>query len=163
MFFPNINLTRRPPSNMVHTFRGCPLLQWPNSPPSNQTSPSHCWHPPILWSGSRFHLSCRTQLYHHSSSNGTKAIAKVCDQLLNYVVTYPNTSTCHKACDMILMVHTDVSYLSKPSGKSHASAHLYLTNHYDKMEPFSPCHLSSSMLCPWHQKPNLLSSIVAAN
>jgi hypothetical protein len=33
---------------------------------------------------------------------------------------------------MILAVHTNVSYLSEPGGKSCASTHLYLTNHNDK-------------------------------
>jgi hypothetical protein len=65
-------------------------------------------------------------------SNGTQAVAKACDQLLNYVATHPNASICYKACDMILAVHTNVLYLSEPGGKSHASAHLYLTNHNDK-------------------------------
>ncbi len=33
---------------------------------------------------------------------------------------------------MILAVHTDASYLSKQAGKSHVSAHFYLTNHDDE-------------------------------
>jgi hypothetical protein len=61
-------------------------------------------------------------------SNGTQAIATTCDQLLDYVATHPNASICYKACNMILAVHTDASYLSEPSGKSRASAHFYLMN-----------------------------------
>jgi hypothetical protein len=33
---------------------------------------------------------------------------------------------------MILAVHTDALYLSEQAGKSHASAHFYLTNHNGK-------------------------------
>jgi hypothetical protein len=60
--------------------------------------------------------------------NGTTAVAESCQQLLNYVATHPNTSICYKACDMILAVHNNTSYLSKQEGKSRASANFYLTN-----------------------------------
>jgi hypothetical protein len=33
---------------------------------------------------------------------------------------------------MVLLVHTDVSYLSKPGGKSRAAGNFYLSNHNDK-------------------------------
>jgi hypothetical protein len=61
-------------------------------------------------------------------ANGTTAIAESCQQLLNYVTTHPNAGICYKACDMILAVHTNASYLSEQEGKSRASAHFYLTN-----------------------------------
>ena len=62
-------------------------------------------------------------------SKGTQAVADACAQLLDYVATHPNAGIGYKACNMILAVHTDASYLSEPGGKSRASAHLYLTNH----------------------------------
>jgi hypothetical protein len=62
-------------------------------------------------------------------ANGTTTVAKSCQQLLDYVATHPNAGIHYKACDMILAVHTNVSYLSEQNGKSHASAHFYLTNH----------------------------------
>jgi hypothetical protein len=65
-------------------------------------------------------------------ANGTTAVAKSCQQLLNYVATHPNAGICYKACNMILAVHTDASYLSKQEGKSRVSAHFYLTNDSDK-------------------------------
>jgi hypothetical protein len=61
-------------------------------------------------------------------ANGTTAFAKSCQQLLDYVGTHLNASICYKACDMILAVHTNASYLSEQEGKSRASAHFYLTN-----------------------------------
>jgi hypothetical protein len=65
-------------------------------------------------------------------ANGTTAVAESCQQLLNYVATHPNASICNKACNMIVAVHTNTSYLSKQNGKSRASAHFYLTNHDNK-------------------------------
>ncbi len=51
-------------------------------------------------------------------SNGTKAVVDVCHQLLDYVATHSNSGIWYKACNMVLSVHTDASYLSKPGGKS---------------------------------------------
>jgi hypothetical protein len=61
-------------------------------------------------------------------ANSTTAVAKSWQQLLDYVATHPNAGICYKACDMILAVHTNASYLSKQEGKSRASAHFYITN-----------------------------------
>ena len=60
--------------------------------------------------------------------NGTVAVAKACQQLPDYVATHPNAGIRYKACDMILAVHTDASFLAKLGDKSRASAHFYLTN-----------------------------------
>jgi hypothetical protein len=65
-------------------------------------------------------------------SNSTWAVADVCHKLLNYIATHPNAGIRYKACGMVLSVHTDVSYLSKPGGKSIAAIHFYLSNHNDK-------------------------------
>jgi hypothetical protein len=65
-------------------------------------------------------------------ANGTTTVAESCQQLLDYIATHPNAGIHCNACDMILAVHTDASYLLKQNGKIHASAHFYLTNHDDK-------------------------------
>ncbi len=62
-------------------------------------------------------------------SNGTRAVADACHHLLDYVPTHPNAGIQYKACNMVLAVHTDVSYLSEPGGKSQAAGHFYLSNH----------------------------------
>jgi hypothetical protein len=49
-------------------------------------------------------------------SNGTRAVAHLCQQLLDYVATHPNAGIRYKACNMVLSVHTNASYLSKPGG-----------------------------------------------
>ncbi len=65
-------------------------------------------------------------------SNGTQAVADVCHQLLDYVAIHPNAGIQHKACNMVLLIHTDASYLSEPGGKSRAAGHFYLSNHNDE-------------------------------
>jgi len=65
-------------------------------------------------------------------ANGTRAVYDACHQLLDYVATHPNAGICYKACDMILAVHTDASYLSEMGGKSRAAGHFYLSNVNDE-------------------------------
>jgi hypothetical protein len=65
-------------------------------------------------------------------SSGTQAIADACNQLLNYIATHPNADLRYHTCIMILVVHTDPSYLSKKDGKSRAAGHFYLTNQNNK-------------------------------
>ena len=65
-------------------------------------------------------------------SNGTQAVTEACHQLLDYVAMHPDAGIRYHACDMILAIHTDASYLSKLSGKSRAMGHFYLTNKNDE-------------------------------
>jgi hypothetical protein len=65
-------------------------------------------------------------------ANGTRAIANSCHHLLDYVATHPNAGLPYHACDMILAIHTDASYLSEMGGRSCAAVHIYLTNQKDK-------------------------------
>jgi hypothetical protein len=50
---------------------------------------------------------------------------------LNYVAMHPDAGIRYHACDMILAIHTDASYLSELGGKSRAAGHIYLTNQND--------------------------------
>jgi hypothetical protein len=65
-------------------------------------------------------------------SNGTQDVSGACHQLLDYVASHPNAGLRYHACDMILAVHTDISYLSEAGGKSRAAGHFYLTNQNNK-------------------------------
>ena len=65
-------------------------------------------------------------------ANGTRAVANTCHQLLDYVATHPNAGLRYHACDMILAIHTDASYLLEMGGKIHSARHFYLTNQNDK-------------------------------
>ncbi len=65
-------------------------------------------------------------------ANNTQAVSDACHQLLNYIAIHPNAGIQDKGCDMVLLVHTDASYLSKTGGKSRAAGHFYLSNCNDK-------------------------------
>ncbi len=42
-------------------------------------------------------------------ANGTQSVVDACPQLLDYIAIHPNSSIYYKACNMILLVHTDAS------------------------------------------------------
>ena len=63
---------------------------------------------------------------------GTEAVAQACQQLLDYCATHPNPALRFVASDMILLAHTDASYLSEPQCRSRAAAHYYLSNLTDE-------------------------------
>ena len=46
--------------------------------------------------------------------------------LLNYAVTHPNAKIRYTASNMILYIHSDVSYLSEPQARSRAGGHYFL-------------------------------------
>ena len=47
-------------------------------------------------------------------------------QLLDYVATQEDAVITFSASDMVLAVHSDASYLSKPNARSHAVGHFFL-------------------------------------
>jgi hypothetical protein len=49
------------------------------------------------------------------------------DQLLDYVATYPSDGTTYRASNMILVAHSNASFLSESKSRSHASASISLT------------------------------------
>ncbi len=59
-------------------------------------------------------------------------MADACHKLLDYVATHPNAGICYKACNMVLLVHTEASYLSEQGGKSRAAGNFYLSNCNDE-------------------------------
>ena len=79
-------------------------------------------------------------------SIGTKAVSDACNDLLDYVATHPNTGIKYQACDMILAIHTDASYLSGPNARSQAAGHFYLTNNKDKDFNNGAIHTLSSII-----------------
>jgi hypothetical protein len=99
-------------------------------------------------------------------ANGTTTVANPCQQLLDYVATHPNAGIRYKACDIILAVHTDSSYLSEQNGKSCASAYFYLINHNTKNSttaPSSHYFQLSNTSCPQLLKRNWLHFTTVAN
>eukprot|EP00957_Ditylum_brightwellii_P173860 13236374-Ditylum_brightwellii.AAC.1 len=57
---------------------------------------------------------------------------KACHHLLDYVATHPNATIRYLASDMMLVVHSDTSYLSKRHARIRAAGHFYLANKTNK-------------------------------
>jgi len=51
-----------------------------------------------------------------------------CKQFLNYAATHHDTILTCKANDMVLVVHSDTSYLSEPKACSRAGGHFFLSS-----------------------------------
>jgi hypothetical protein len=51
-----------------------------------------------------------------------------CKQFLDYAATHQDTILTYKSSDMVLVVHSDVSYLSKPKACSRAGRHFFLSS-----------------------------------
>jgi len=49
-------------------------------------------------------------------------------QLLDYLATQEDAVLSYHASDMVLAVHSDASYLSKPEARSRAGGHFFLSS-----------------------------------
>eukprot|EP00957_Ditylum_brightwellii_P123925 9446123-Ditylum_brightwellii.AAC.1 len=65
-------------------------------------------------------------------ASATKKTKEVCHWLLDYVAMHPNAAVQFMASDIILVVHSDVSYLSKSNARSQVAGHFYLAAKNDK-------------------------------
>ena len=54
-----------------------------------------------------------------------------CKQFLDYTATHQDAILTYKASDMVLVIHSDVSYLSKPKAHSRAGGHFFLSSDCD--------------------------------
>jgi len=59
-------------------------------------------------------------------SKGTEKLEEEVRQFLDYCATHPNAGVQFVASDMLLALHSDVSYLLEPESKSRAAGHFYL-------------------------------------
>jgi hypothetical protein len=59
-------------------------------------------------------------------TKGTTSAMEKAKQLLDYLATNPDATIQSKALDMIMNVHSDVSYLSKSNARSHACSHFFM-------------------------------------
>ncbi len=71
-------------------------------------------------------LVCPISTLAAQSSNPTKDKMRGATQLLNYLGTQEEAILTYHASDMILAVHTNASYLSKPKARSRAGGHFFL-------------------------------------
>jgi hypothetical protein len=72
-----------------------------------------------------------TAVNHVSSlqSKPTKDVLKRAIRILQYAASYPNHHLVFKACDMVLHVHSDASYLTRPNARSVAGGIFYCADH----------------------------------
>ena len=65
----------------------------------------------------------------HRQNNPTQHTLQLVEHLLNYCSTYPVTILTYTSRDMLLKIHSDVSYLSETGSKSRVGGHFYIGNH----------------------------------
>lgn len=85
-------------------------------------------------------------------ATGTTALLPAIDRLLAYAASYPNNELVFTACDMVLHIQSDASYLSRSGSRSVAGGYFYL-GHRDM-----PTHINGAVHCT----SNNLDVIVAA-
>jgi hypothetical protein len=55
-----------------------------------------------------------------------------CKQFLDYAATHQDAIIAYKKSDMVLVVHSDTSYLSKPMAQSCAGGHFFMASDVEK-------------------------------
>lgn len=85
-------------------------------------------------------------------SQPTQNVLLAAHRLLAYCSRYPNNALRYHACDMILHVQSDASYLSRPQARSVAGALFYLGN------TDQPTHINGSV----HALSSIIPSVVAS-
>jgi len=82
-------------------------------------------------------------------TKGTKRTLKKAYQVLDYLATNPNAVVRFRASDMVLNIHSDASYLSKPNARSRACGHFFmgsLPNNGDPIKLNGAFHTLCSIL-----------------
>jgi hypothetical protein len=68
-----------------------------------------------------------------AQAESTKETMTRCKQFLDYAATHPDAIQTYKRSNMVLVVHSNASYLSKPKAHSRAGGHFFLS--YDVADP----------------------------
>jgi hypothetical protein len=68
----------------------------------------------------------------------TQQTMDLCNQLLDYLATYPKTCTRYHASDMIVVCETDTAYLVLPKARSQIEVHYYFNNRMDNYAQGTP-------------------------
>jgi hypothetical protein len=83
-------------------------------------------------------------------TKGTEATMDACCHLLNYVATHPDATIRYHKSDMILIIHSDASYLSESEARSRAGGYFYLGNHDEidnpPTKPNGAIHVHSTIM-----------------
>jgi hypothetical protein len=61
----------------------------------------------------------------------TKDTMTRCKQFLDYAATYQDAIIIYKKSDMVLVVHSDASYLSEPKARSRAGRNFFMSSNFD--------------------------------
>ena len=95
-----------------------------------------------------------TAVNHLSSSQAhpTATTLANAQRLLAYAAAYPNNRLVYTACDMILYIQSDASYLSRPKARSVAGGYLFLGN------ANQPTHINGAI----HTLSNVIDVVVAS-
>jgi hypothetical protein len=59
-------------------------------------------------------------------TQGTERTLEKAYQVLDYLATHPNAVVQFCASDMVMNIHSDASYLSKPNARSRAFCHFFM-------------------------------------
>jgi hypothetical protein len=73
-------------------------------------------------------LLCRISAIASQSSKPTEDTMRHTLQLLDYLATQEDAVLSYHASDMVLAVHSNASYLSKPEARSRAGGHFFLSS-----------------------------------
>jgi hypothetical protein len=73
-------------------------------------------------------LLCLISAIASQSSKPTKVTMRQTVQLLDYLATQEDAVLSYHASNMVLAVHSNASYLSKPKARSRAGGHFFLSN-----------------------------------
>jgi hypothetical protein len=73
-------------------------------------------------------LLCPISAIASQSSKPTVETLKQTKQLLDYIATQDEAVLTYNACDMVLAIHSDASYLSEPAARSRAGGHFFLSS-----------------------------------
>ena len=76
-------------------------------------------------------LLCPISAIASQASDPTEATLRQTTQILDYLATQEEAVLTYKASQMILVVHSDASYLSEPKARSRAGGHIFLSNDGD--------------------------------
>lgn len=82
----------------------------------------------------------------------TQDVFDASQRLLAYCSRFPNKALCYHACNMVLHIQSDASYLSRPNARSVAGAIFYLGN------ANQPTHISGSV----HSFSTIIQSVVSS-
>ena len=86
----------------------------------------------MLWTSSRPDNGSNTQINCITSVKGHRKLGKRSKNIFDYCATHSNAGVRFHTSDMMLVMHSNGSYLSEPESKSRAAGHFYLSKINEK-------------------------------